>query len=221
MSDYIDRCLDEGLLTPSEYFGLIEAGDDDFPTDPEICVREAGHAVAAYVLGRPIKSVSAYEWEADDEWESPDGSLWSIGSAYGRTQYLGEPLPKDDAGRAARLFRDMAVAMASGYAERLYAGAVPKNALGDDRTEVFDGWLRSYTRLTRQGQPPSEASGVRWEDQEDAVLGELWSEVERIILENWDFVCGLATVLMRGPWLDGPEVYEIFGRIEARRPSSN
>jgi hypothetical protein len=41
--------------------------------------------------------------------------------------------------------------------------------------------------------------------------------VARIIDEHWHLVEGLAAVLMCQPWLTGPEVYEVFDRIRARR----
>jgi hypothetical protein len=240
MTDYIDRCLDEGLMPLSEYFDLIEAGDDDFASEPEVCVHEAGHAVMAYVVGRPIEYVSACEWDEDAiVGETPDRGITYMGSPGGVVRYTDEPVLTGPE-LAARLYRDVVTAASGPLAQHIYTGEAIEHIMdpaNDDPNRSSDWHLINNDWICRYGdimfaEPPfkmpeewSDDDYERFYEWQGKQLAEverkLWVDAERILQENWDLVSGLAAVLMSNPWLDGPQVYDIFERIQARRTSSN
>jgi hypothetical protein len=237
MSDYIDRCLDEGLPSISEYFDLIDAGDDDFASDPEVCIHEAGHAVVGYLQGRRIKHI--YTAPFDEE-------VWDAFHKEYFTQHLGGqvayedddhpyPIDGDDAAQAQWLKDEMLSVMGAGVAVcRFNGGGEPAGALGDTgQSAIYGNWLLEYCNCAGtfaecpfdMPEEPTDAQEEQWwewsQAQTDAVEASLWAEVEHLLLAHWHLVEGLAAVLVRNPYLDGPEVYEVFERIEARRAVSN
>jgi hypothetical protein len=224
MNDYIDLCLNEGMKGPDEYYEVIETTETGWTVyvsdcDPETCVHEAGHAVADYVLGRPIESVrSLPEDEFDD--------------CSGKVTLSEEPEPTNDAEWLANYWRRMVTHMAGGYAQHLYSGVEPTDGMGfGDREVVYGNLISMYMNIVGYQQPPFEIPdepGEPWDErtmewfyEQDAALErKLWAEVERILKENWDLVESLAAVLTANPFLEGAEVYEVFERIEARRAAA-
>jgi hypothetical protein len=162
MTDYIDRCLDEGLMLLYEYYDLIDAGEASFASDPLICVHEAGHAMAAYVLGRPIEFVSADEW-GDDGIETSDGSVIYYGLPGGLVRYADEP---ELAGPelAARLYRDAVTAAGGPLAQDIYTGEAIEHIMdpaNDDPNRSSDwhlinnDWICIYRDIVFT-EPPFE-----------------------------------------------------------------
>jgi hypothetical protein len=234
MNDYIDHCLDEGLPTLSEYFGLIEAGEDDFASDPELCVHEAGHAVVAYVVRRPIEYVSAEEWDEDAGIPNRYGGITYFGTPGGVISYaevFDRPLTELET--AARMYREMMTALAGGYAAHRYTGCASETEMSKGDRDCFASAFYSFCHLNREVVKPPFAIPMdpsdwarkafeRWceANKPDTNQRDLWSEVAHIIDGHWHLVEGLAAVLMRQPWLTGQEIYEVFERIEARRAAA-
>jgi hypothetical protein len=232
---FVERCLDEGLLSEDEYEDPINDGHY-FGYAPT-CVHEAGHAVVAYVLGRPIESVSAEEW-GDDGIETADGAILYIGFPGGLTRYADEP---ELAGTefAARLYRDAVTAASGPLAHHMYTGEAierimdPANADPNHSSDwhlINNDWTCTYADIMFAEPPfemPQECSDddferfLEWQGELMAeVERKLWVDAKRILRANWDLVEGLAAVLIHNSYLDGPEVYEVFDRIQARRAAS-
>jgi hypothetical protein len=226
---FVERCLDGGLLSEGEYEDPIY--DGCFPGYAPTCVHEAGHAVAAYVLGRPIESVSAEEWDEDSVFETADGATVYMGFPGGLIRYaevFDQPLTEEQT--EARMYREIITAMAGGYATHRYTGGKPDKAMSDSDRECFISAYHTFCMLNGEVvkpafELPTESTDWhslhfrRWCEEKKPPTSQrnLWSEVAHIIDERWYLVEGLAAVLMSCLWLDGPDVYDIFERIEARR----
>jgi hypothetical protein len=241
MSDYIDRCLDEGLKPIDEYYEVIETTEDGCTIaisecDPEVCVHEAGHAVVGYLQGRRLKHVYAAPFD-EEVWNAFHKEYFTQHLA-GQVAYEDDdhpyPLDGDDAAQAQWLKDEMLSMMGAGVAVcHFIGGGEPAKALSDtDQSAIYGNWLLEYCNLIGafENPPfdmpdePTEAQEEQWlewiEAQEDAVEAGLWAEVEHILLTHWHLVEGLAAVLTANPYLDGPEVYEVFDRIKARRAAA-
>jgi len=241
MTDYIDRCLDEGLKARRENYEVIETTENGCTIaasgcDPEVCIHEAGHAVVGYLQGRRIKHVYAAPF---------DEEVWDAFHKEYFTQHLGgqvayedddHPYPTDgdDAVQAQWLKDEMLSMMGAGVAVcRFNGGGEPANELSDtDQSAIYGNWLLDYCCYAETfadcpfdiPDEPTEAQEELWwewtEEREHEAENALWAEVEQMIGENWYLVEGLAAVLFVNPFLDGPEVYEVFDRIQARHAAS-
>jgi hypothetical protein len=237
MSDYIDRCLGEGLLSPCKYFDLTEVGTDDFESDPETCFHEAGHAVVGYLQDRRIKHVYAapfdeIAWDAFHE----EYFIQQLGGQVAYEDDDDRPFPSDgdDAAKARWLKDEMLSTMGAGVAMcHFNGGGEPANNLScTDQAAVYGNWLLEYCNLAGafaecpfdMPEEPTEAQEEQWWEwtyaQMDRVEATLWAEVEQMLLTHWHLVEGLAAALAVNPFLDGTEVREIFERIEARRAAA-
>ena len=237
MTDCIDHCLGEGLLSPSKYFDLTEVGADDFVSDPETCVHEAGHAVVGYLQGRRIKHVYAapfdeIAWDAFHEeyfTQHLDGQV-----AYEEDDDRPLPSDGDDAARARWLKDEMLSTMGAGVAVcHFKGGGEPAEELSySDQSSIYGNRMLDYCCYVgafadcpfEMPDEPTEAQEEQWwewsEAQMDAVEATLWAEVEQMLLAHWHLVEDLAAALSANPYLDGPKVYEVFERIEARRAAA-
>jgi hypothetical protein len=232
MTDYIDRCLDEGLKARDEYYEVIETTENGGTIsvsdgDPEVCVHEAGHAVMGYLQGRRIKHDYAGPFH-DAVWGDLAGQ---VGYEDGDHPY---PKTGDEADEAQWMKESIMSTMAAGFAQCHFDGGNnPARYLSlSDESAIYGNWLLEYCNLIGafENPPfdmpdaPSEEQEERWwewtEEVTNEVEAKLWAEVKNMLLDYWHLVEGLAAVLYADPYLDGPEVYEVFDRIQARHAAS-
>jgi hypothetical protein len=173
--------------------------------ETESAIHEAGHAVAAAVLGRPIEQVDII----------PDDRF------FGRCSYKDEGGPLD----AKRIERDLIITYAGTAAEEVYAGPLSPaicigwndgtyaahllqawtDIVGYDLPERFSHWTGDYEPTIEEVEDLWEFESLREAKYAEALEG----RTKVLLRENWSKVEAVVAALLEDQRLSGMQVLQI------------
>jgi hypothetical protein len=180
--------------------------------ETEMAVHEAGHAVAAAILGRPIEQVDII----------PDDRF------FGRCSYKDGGGPLD----AERIERDLIITFAETAAEEVYAGLFRPIRLGWGDGSYAAHLLQAWTDIVGYDLPDRFS---HWTDDYEPTIDEvedLWEfeslregkyadvlarRTKRLLCENWAKVEAVAAALLEDRRLSGEQVLQLVERPRSPR----